>query len=394
MGIDGFAAAKGEVGAIVLGRLPPHSATSRVMLVDIPRIASVGGMNQNQFNRTLQELTHRRREVLLEVLAGKSDADISRALHITEATVRKHVENICNQFGITSEFPDERRSKRPDLISLFRKYKPELVRKPTSKRHNIQSRQTVHSPEFSNAFSTIYNRDVFILIDRSGSMVRKDRDTRGLARYKFLQEEVESHVWAILSAERPLEEGLRSKICDRLSLYFFCRDKVGAGPYEIDDASQVQDLFRQHPPKGNTFITPTLQQCFNTWLDRGQPKNRGAFFIIYTDGLFDDELKFSQFISQVCLSIRDHREIKFLILGLGEEIDVQHFLALDFNVNQKNNLNTLVFDRVNEVDDILDVLQRQLVDNPDLAFPDWVLDRYPEFVRKVMMAQPDLQPSD
>ena len=364
------------------------------MLVDIPRIASVGGMNQNQFNRTLQELTHRRREVLLEVLAGKSDADISCALHITEATVRKHIENICNQFGITSEFPDERRSKRPDLISLFRKYKPELVRKQTSKRHNIKSRQTVSSPENANAFGTIYNRDVFILIDRSGSMVRKDRDTRGLARYKFLQEEVESHVWAILSAERPLENGSRAKICDRLSLYFFCRDKVGAGPYEIDDASEVQDLFRKHPPKGNTFITPTLQQCFNTWLDRGKPKNRGAFFIIYTDGLFDDELKFSQFISQACLEIGDHREIKFLILGLGEEIDVQHFLALDFNVNQKNDFNTLVFDRVNEVDDILDVLQRQLVDNPDLAFPDWVLDRYPEFVRKVMMAQPDLQPSD
>ena len=352
---------------------------------------SVGGMNQHQFNRTLQELTHRRREVLLEVLAGKSDAEISRALNITEATVRKHIENICNQFGITSEFPDERRSKRPDLISLFRKYKPELVREKDSKKH---SPQTVCSSKNKTDFSTIYNRDVFILIDRSGSMVRKDRDTRGLARYKFLQEEVESHVWAILNTEGVLENSSPSTICDRLSLYFFCRDKVGAGPYEIDDASQLQDLFRKHPPKGNTFITPTLQQCFKTWLSRGKPKNRGAFFIIYTDGLFDDELKFSQFISQACLEIHDHREIKFLILGLGEEIDVQHFLALDFNVNQKNDFNTLVFDRVNEVDDILDVLQRQLVENPDLAFPDWVLDRYPEFVRKVMMAQPDLQPSD
>ncbi|MBE9041162.1 RNA polymerase subunit sigma-70 [Oscillatoriales cyanobacterium LEGE 11467] len=348
-------------------------------------------MDRNRFNRTLQELTHRRREVLLEVLAGKSDAAISGALNITEATVRKHIENICNQFEIANEFPDERRSKRPDLIALFRKYQPEFVREKTP---DLQFKEAISPEAKASLLGTIYNRDVFVLIDRSGSMVRKDGDTRGLARYKFLQEEVESHVWTILSTERRSVEGSLQKICDRLSVYFFCRDKVGAGPYEIKDASQVQELFHNHPPKGNTFITPTLRQCFKTWIEGGKPKNRGAFFIIYTDGLFDDESNFIQFISEACLEIYDHRQIKFLILGLGEEIDVRHFLSLDFNVNQKNEFNTLVFDRVNEVDNIIDVLQRQLVENPDLVFPDWVLDRYPEFVKKVMMAKPDLRASN
>ncbi|MDY6939027.1 MAG: LuxR C-terminal-related transcriptional regulator [Cyanobacteriota bacterium] len=347
-------------------------------------------MNRQNFNRTLQQLTHRRREVLLEVLAGKSDAQISRALHITEATVRKHIENICNQFGIANEFPDERRSKRPDLIALFRRYQPESVREPIiEKTPDLQLHPAASEAKNSGSVGTIYDRDVFILIDRSGSMVRKDSDTRGLARYQFLQEEVESHVWAILSAESKSEKSPTQKICDRLSLYFFCRQKVGAGPYEIDDASQVQELFDRHPPKGNTFITPTLEKCFQTWLDRGKIQNRGAFFIIYTDGLFDDESQFVRFISQACLQINNHRQIKFLILGLGEEIDIEHFLALDFNVNQHNEFNILVFDRINEVDSILDVLERQLVEKPDLVFPDWVVDRYPDFVRQAIAAKPD-----
>lgn len=335
-------------------------------------------MNQTQFDRILQELTHRRRQVLRQVLAGNSDEEIAGSLHITEATVRKHVENICKHFGIRHEFWDERRSKRPELIALFRQYNPDLVR-------ISQSEKNIDLTELES-ISTIYDRDVFVLIDRSGSMVRKDGETRGLARYLFLQEEVESHVYAILSARSEGDNRSAQKICDRLTVYFFCRDRVGSGPYSIDDASQIQPLFRQHPPKSHSFVVPTLQQCAQTWFDRGKPQNRGAFLIVYTDGLFTDESNFIGCINRICDRIQDHREIKILILGVGEEIDKEHFLNLDFNINQHNPFNILVFDLIHEVDDILEVLKRQLVDDPDLVFPAWVRSRHPDFVKQVVDA--------
>jgi Bacterial regulatory proteins, luxR family len=336
-------------------------------------------MNQTQFDRILQELTYRRREVLQQVLAGHSDGEIAQSLHITESTVRKHVENICKHFGIRHDFSDDRRSKRPDLMALLRQYQPQLF--PIAP----VDQEIEQSVELTSSF-TLYNRDVFVLIDRSGSMVRKDKETRGLDRYLFLQEEIESHVYAILSDRSELDHRSAQKICDCLTVYFFCRDEVGSGPYSIDDASQIQPLFRQHPPKSHSFVVPTLQQCIDTWMERGKPQNRGAFLIVYTDGLFTDESKFIDCVSRICDRIQDHREIKVLILGVGEELDQEHFLDLDFNVNKHNSFNILVFDLIHEVDDILEVLERQLVDDPDLVFPAWVRSRYPEFVKRVVAA--------
>lgn len=85
------------------------------------------GMTKQQFEAIFERLTARRREVLLKFLANESDEAIANSLHITKATVRKHIEEICEQFGLKNDFPDERRSKRQDLVALFAKYKPELV---------------------------------------------------------------------------------------------------------------------------------------------------------------------------------------------------------------------------------------------------------------------------
>jgi predicted NACHT family NTPase len=84
-------------------------------------------MTKQQFEAVFQRLTARRREVLLKFLANESDEAIANSLHITKATVRKTLEKICEQFGLKNDFPDERRSKRQDLVALFAKYKPELL---------------------------------------------------------------------------------------------------------------------------------------------------------------------------------------------------------------------------------------------------------------------------
>ncbi|KAB8316947.1 AAA family ATPase [Tolypothrix campylonemoides VB511288] len=81
-------------------------------------------MNQEKFDQVFEDLSAQRRKVLLRFLAGEKDLAIAASLFIEESTVRKHIQEICDAFKCE---PDESRSKRPDLIALFRKYKPELV---------------------------------------------------------------------------------------------------------------------------------------------------------------------------------------------------------------------------------------------------------------------------
>ncbi|MBD2596900.1 hypothetical protein H6G74_21575 [Nostoc spongiaeforme FACHB-130] len=89
-------------------------------------------MNQQHFNAVFNRLTPRRREVLLKLLANEKDEAIAKSLNIEPATVRQHVGKICRKFGLRNEFPDQRQSKRPELIALFAKYKPELLNQNTS----------------------------------------------------------------------------------------------------------------------------------------------------------------------------------------------------------------------------------------------------------------------
>ncbi|MGK7925700.1 MAG: sigma factor-like helix-turn-helix DNA-binding protein [Spirulina sp.] len=85
-------------------------------------------MIRGQFEQVFQGLPKRRREVLELFLAGVEDEEIARILHIKEGTVRSHIRNSCDAFGLENEFPDDHTSRRGDLIELFKKYKPELVK--------------------------------------------------------------------------------------------------------------------------------------------------------------------------------------------------------------------------------------------------------------------------
>ncbi|MBD1939114.1 LuxR C-terminal-related transcriptional regulator [Microcoleus sp. FACHB-68] len=345
-------------------------------------------MNHTQFDQAFDKLPHRRKQVLLKVLAGETDAKIAQALTITEATVRKHIENICKEFGIRNDFPDERRFKRPELIALFDRYKPELVNSQALQRTDCAGSSTPLNENFLEAdelrFSTIYNRDVFILIDQSGSMVRKDADTGTQTRYEYLQEVIEGHIASILSAGWQSVKQAGQQICESVSIYFFSRYEVAPNPIAIADASQVWKIFSENQPKTTTFIAPTLEKCLDTWLNNGKLKNRGAFFIIYTDGLFNDEPHFINCIAKACANIDNPNTVKFFVLGVGKDIDIKHFLDLDFNVNNQMPYDIFVFDLVNEVDDIISLLKRQITNDPLLIFPKWVKEQYPEFVQQVL----------
>jgi len=322
-------------------------------------------MNRLQFEATLEGLTPRRRQVLKLVLAGVGDRAIAQSLHIETSTVRKHIENLCRAFGIESEFPDDRTSKRPELIALFNQYQPDWVTTPQVSSHS--------SPY------PLCNREVYILVDQSGSMVRKDADTGKQTRYEYLAEIVEGHCAAILAYRQEDEQ-----ICDRLTLHFFSRQRTPPSPITITDPSRIYKLFIENQPKTKTFITPTLEHSINSWISQSHPIANGAFFIIYTDGEFDDEERFIEHLKILCQHIDHHSQAKVIVLGLGEDINIEHFLTLDFNFNQTMAANIFVFDLVNEVDDIIELLSRQLTETPHLAFPEWVKIRYPQVVEQAL----------
>ena len=244
----------------------------------------------------------------------------------------------------------------------------------------VNEREKFLQEDFMPApYTTIYDRDIFILVDQSGSMVRKDADTGDQTRYQYVQEIIEGNIASILS--EATTEG--EKICESISVYFFSRDEVAQYPIKITDPSQVQGMFLENKPKSKTFIGKTINKCLDTWLTEGKPNGRGAFFLVYTDGRFDDEPDFVNCVKRVSESIDDEKAVKFIILGLGKDIDKLKFLELDFNTKKELSHNILVFNLVNEVDDIIQELERQLVDDPGTAFPEWVMREYPDFVKKV-----------
>lgn len=250
--------------------------------------------------------------------------------------------------------------------------------------HWITSTEIFREALSNKPTENLYNRDVFILIDQSASMYVKDADTGEQTRYEYLEEVIMSHVAAILSETQKVESETQ-KICDEVILYFFGSRKV-VGPYFVTEVKQVQHLFLENPPRLKSFIAPTLEKCIDTWLQTGKPANRGAFFIIYTDGLFDDEPDFIQCLNRICQEIDNHNEVKVLILGLGQDINITHFLDIDFNIKKILPFDVVVFDLVNEVEEgIIDFLQRQLKDDPadESLVPDWVKHRYPDFVEKL-----------
>lgn len=250
-----------------------------------------------------------------------------------------------------------------------------------------KNEKRLQEDEMPEPFSTIYNRDVFILIDQSGSMVLEDADTGDESRYEYLYEVLLGHVNSILNARSG-----EDKICDRVSVYFFSKKNAIVGPYLVNKATQLRALFTENQPKTKTFIGDTLNRCLDTWLSQGKPNNRGAFFITYTDGVFDDEPDFVNCIERACREVEDidinpEKAVKFIVLGLGRDIDERRFLELDFEVNDRRPYSIVSFNLVNEVDDIIEELERQIeTNNPFLAFPQWAKERHPDFVRKVVEA--------
>ncbi|MGB3514833.1 MAG: tetratricopeptide repeat protein [Elainellaceae cyanobacterium] len=84
-------------------------------------------MLTSSIDDVIQSLTPRRKQVLKKLLVGASDADIAKEIDVSEPTVRKHIERICDVF--TQALPDYhgQKLKRSDLIRVVAGHRPQMT---------------------------------------------------------------------------------------------------------------------------------------------------------------------------------------------------------------------------------------------------------------------------
>ncbi|MCL2924454.1 MAG: caspase family protein, partial [Trichodesmium sp. MAG_R04] len=218
----------------------------------------------------------------------------------------------------------------------------------------------------------IYNRKVYMLIDQSGSMVRRDPLFNNERRWNVIAEVIEGHVYNILS-----QQGMNGeKICDEIIVTFFSPNRPPKVIRDIQDDTQVPALFEENQPDSNTFLTPTFQQIVKQWLGTRIP-NEGGFIIIYTDGAIDDRDAFVNSVQETCRKLNNEDELKVVIIGFGSDVnsDPKFYLNLDANMNSFTDRNSqpcniIAFDLLNKMEGIIDLLNRQFED-PKASLPQW-----------------------
>ena len=242
--------------------------------------------------------------------------------------------------------------------------------------------------DMRDPLTTIYGRSIFVLIDQSASMRKKDGGPA--TRWQRLEEQVYGDIDNILTAD----DGQGGKVCESIFQTTFNLNRWKGTSKSISTAEQVSDVFLEYQPMGNANIAPTLEQCINLWLD-GREKiaaeairngeGKAALFIIYIDGQFDDSLAFEELLKKTCLKIDDQSIFKVIIIGLGNEVNVKYFDELDANRRETDvktpegkpvykpfffdsngkKCNIVVFELVEELDPsigIIELLERQLND--------------------------------
>ena len=84
-------------------------------------------MISDQFLQKFQELTPKPRSVLILMLEAYEDGQIAQELGASEATVRKHIQNLCDHFAIPAEIDGIRKNRRQELMAIASQYKSKLL---------------------------------------------------------------------------------------------------------------------------------------------------------------------------------------------------------------------------------------------------------------------------
>lgn len=109
-------------------------------------------MNADKFHQIYEELSSKKRHILLNFLEQKSDEEIASLYHIQETTVRKHIQQLCELFGVSNE-DNKYCEKREELKDLCRKFNPKLfadVHQQPALTHKLGKADFFPTPEKRN----------------------------------------------------------------------------------------------------------------------------------------------------------------------------------------------------------------------------------------------------
>lgn len=169
------------------------------------------------------------------------------------------------------------------------------------------------------------NRDCFLVIDRSGSMVETDTPTKQ-TRWNYAAETTA----AIARKIQEYDE-------DGITLVLF-NSALEAIDNVVD--SRVASIFESREPIGGTVMAPALQYCFDAYLEKkksGKAQANGALVIVVTDGAPSDPSEVVKTISKFTQKLNDGREeFGISFFQVGKDHNATKFLQrLDDNLTSE-----------------------------------------------------------
>ncbi len=160
------------------------------------------------------------------------------------------------------------------------------------------------------------NRDYTLIIDKSGSMTRKDR-AGGKSRWQIMQE-------STLALASKCEEFDP----DGITIYTF---SGRFRRYDNVTADRVDLIFHENEPSGRTDLAGVLQDALNDYFQRkatGQTKANGDTILVVTDGEPDDRKAVMRIIVEASRQIDKDEELAISFIQVGTDPDATKFLKI------------------------------------------------------------------
>ena len=160
------------------------------------------------------------------------------------------------------------------------------------------------------------NRDYTLIIDKSGSMTRKDQ-AGGKSRWQVMQE-------STLALASKCEEFDP----DGITIYTF---SGRFRRYDNVTSEKVEQIFRENEPSGRTDLAGVLQDALNDYFQRkasGQTKANGDTILVVTDGEPDDRKAVMRSIVEASRKMDKDEELAISFIQVGSDPDATKFLKV------------------------------------------------------------------
>lgn len=189
------------------------------------------------------------------------------------------------------------------------------------------------------ALAVLQAREVFILVDQSGSMGASDQDPRGDHMKGSVP--LASAGWTRWQSARTAAEGLAEVTLaldknGEVPVYFFAGDRSGKANVTKVDAKSVVDItdaFNNKQPGGSTPLADALEQLYSDHLNTLLTNSESFTVIVLTDGTPDNKANVIKFFKKM---VTDHKLADsgrenlaaFSFIQMGDDDGAEKFLTL------------------------------------------------------------------